>query len=393
MTKKQAAIPVVHFCKAGGGGVFTVIKNLLQFRQHERIENHVIFTVNKKDKKKFTAPRIEGAATVQSFPFSPGDNFYHTCKKLAALLPSDNAILVAHDWLELGMISHLGLQHPVVFMLHGDYDFYYHLAIKHDASVDAFICVAEAIADRLKQRMPHRSADVFYKNFPVPHGINAQKEETSGIVFLGRLAKDKGYDLLPVIAGKLDERKIQADWHVIGPGRKSDSWPARVNVQHYGELEESEIRKIIATKHIMILPSLKEGMPVSLAEGMMEGMVPVSNDLPGGIQELVQNGRTGYKIPGNSVDEFVLTIEKLIADKKLLQQLGSNAKEHAEKMFGPEQRTAEQEQVFLLSLNSRKKKIAYKVYGSMLDKKWIPNWVVKPARSIIKQTDKSKRTK
>jgi hypothetical protein len=62
---------------------------------------------------------------------------------LAKLLPDDNAIVVTHDWLELGMVSNLGLQNPVVQFVHGAYDYYYELAQSHASSIDRFIAVAK----------------------------------------------------------------------------------------------------------------------------------------------------------------------------------------------------------------------------------------------------------
>ena len=57
--------------------------------------------------------------------------------------------MIANDWLELGMISLMGLQNPVVQILHGNYDYYFDLAIKHRESVDSRIVVNSNIKKKL----------------------------------------------------------------------------------------------------------------------------------------------------------------------------------------------------------------------------------------------------
>ena len=100
----------------------SVIRNLLRFSKNPSIENHVIFTINKDVKPVYTVEHLEGANSQQIFYYSSKWNFYYTCRQLAKLLPDDKAIVVAHDWLELGMMSNLGLQNPVVQFVHGAYD-------------------------------------------------------------------------------------------------------------------------------------------------------------------------------------------------------------------------------------------------------------------------------
>ena len=43
----MAKVSIYHFHNGGGGGVLSAIRNLLLYRQHTEIENHVIYTINK----------------------------------------------------------------------------------------------------------------------------------------------------------------------------------------------------------------------------------------------------------------------------------------------------------------------------------------------------------
>jgi hypothetical protein len=147
----MAKIKVYHFHNGAGGGVFSVIKNLLRFSDNIYIDNHVIYGVNKEVLPHFNIEPIEGASSQQVYYYTASNNFFYTCRQLAKLIPDDNALIVAHDWLELGMMSNLGLQNPVVHFLHGDYDYYYQLAQKNETAINVFICIAENIAKNLKR--------------------------------------------------------------------------------------------------------------------------------------------------------------------------------------------------------------------------------------------------
>src|SRR4051812_31812572 len=124
----EKKVQVFHFHNGSGGGVLSVIRNLLQFSRNENIENHVIYLINHERKNSFEFSKSFGASTEQVFYFSSRWNFYYTCKQLSKLIPNDDALIVAHDWLELGMASYLGMRNKVVFFLHGNFDYYFALA-------------------------------------------------------------------------------------------------------------------------------------------------------------------------------------------------------------------------------------------------------------------------
>ena len=196
-------IKIYHFHNGSGGGVMAVIRNLLKFSRNPAIQNHVIYTINKDEQPAYAVNNLEGAFSEKLFYYSPKWNFYYTCRKLSKLLPDEKSVVVCHDWLELGMVSNLGLQNPVVFFLHGSYDYYYQLAQKHEPAIDQFICVAQNIETKLLTFIPHRKENISYLRFPVPR-INSTQvmQQHCNIIFVGRLTIDKGYPLLPLIDRK-----------------------------------------------------------------------------------------------------------------------------------------------------------------------------------------------
>ena len=60
-------IKVYHFHNGSGGGVLSVIRNLLQFSANASVENHVIYTINKDVVKQYPVNGLKGAASEQVF--------------------------------------------------------------------------------------------------------------------------------------------------------------------------------------------------------------------------------------------------------------------------------------------------------------------------------------
>ena len=380
-------IKVYHFNNGSGGGVLSVIKNLVEYSRNPDIENHIIYTINKEKISHFEKPLITGTVTQQVFYYSPKWNFYYTCKQLAKLLPDEKAVIVAHDWLELGMASHLGLQNPVVHYIHGDYEYYYDLAERHRRIIDVFITVADKIKVKLIARIPERNNDIEYVRFPVPDAYDrVEGQNRCNVVFVGRLTKGKGYHLLPAIAFELMKKNVNAHWHIIGEDtdglRENTFWNEGIHVKHYGLCSAHEVRAILATMDFIILPSAFEGMPVSVVEAMKSGVIPIVNDIEGGIQELVVNDKTGFKIENNDVRIYAERIAYLLRNQEKTEGIKNKCIGIANRNFHPVLNTYEMQRLLTKVGFLVKSKKKNKIYGSRLDKIWIPNSLVTRFRNF-----------
>lgn len=84
---------------------------------------------------------------------------------------------------------------------------------------------------------------------------------------------------------------------------------------------------------IFVLPSLKEGLGISIIEAMMAGK-PVIASRTGGIPEIVRDKVTGYLIePGNSNDIKEALLE-MIQNPELMRIYSENGRKHAAENFG-----------------------------------------------------------
>jgi glycosyltransferase involved in cell wall biosynthesis len=383
-------IKIFHFHNGSGGGVLSVIKNLLKYSANPAIENYVIFTINIDLLPGYQMPLLEGAATQQLFYFSSKWNFYYTCKQLAKLLPDDKAVVIAHDWLELGMMSNLGLQNPVVQILHGNYEYYFNLAKKHQAAVDRFICISPVIYKKLKDQLPERATDIEYCRFSVPTIESMEKKnDLLKIFYCVRDLNDenKQFFLLPKINAILKEKHLSVYWTIIGDGiGKSDVeklMDQRNNLSKFSSLPNEEVMNLLPHHDLFILPSLKEGFPVAVVEAMKAGLVPLVTNWDGATEELIIQGETGFYFGPGEADGYAETIAELDKDRALLERISLSAIKKVNELFDPFENTELIEEVFKKSTQkTRNTKPASKAYGSRLDERWIPNFITQTIRSF-----------
>lgn len=385
-------IKVYHFHNGAGGGVLSVIKNLLRFSANSFIENHVIYVVNKSTVPQFNIEPLQGAVSQQVHYYTAANNFFYTCRQLVKLIPDDKAIIVAHDWVELGMASNLGLQNPVVHVLHGDVDYYYELAQKHEPTTDAFICISPKIFELLKQKLPKRLDDIFYLNYPVPSvGCKTPQQDFLRLIYYVRDLKDnrKQFSTVIEISRLLSTSPANYFFTIAGGGITEEEffeiWPGvmKNRVSFKGLKTNEEIVQLLPDQDVFLLPSLAEGFPVSLVEAMKAGLVPLVTKWDTAVDELIEQGITGYYFAAGDAPGYAFCIKSLQKSRQVLQELSDNCQKIATTLFDPVKNAKKFEVIFLgVSSGKQQKKHALKIYGSRLDENWIPNFITKTIRSL-----------
>lgn len=381
-------IKVFHFHNGKPGGVFSVIRNLLKYSNNPVIENYVIYTINKKTSTHFDLFGLEGATSEQVFYYSRTWNFYHTCRELSKLLPA-KALIVAHDWLELGMVSNMGIQNPVVQLLHGNYDYYYKLAELHQEGIDKFICISKPIFNTLCRQLPGRAADISCNYVPVPEIKKIDKDNVSFNIYYGvgdLEDHNKQFEVIIEIDRKLRSKDIHVSWTIVGNYSENSTKQKLEGLQnhrHYSHLKNEEVLKLLETQHLFILPSINEGLPVSLVEAMKAGLVPLVPKWGNAVEGLVLEAETGFYIENTDIESYVEKINELKNNHPLLTELSANAVIKANEQFDPYKNTAAIEEVFMNATKKNKEKYSKKVYGSRFDQEWLPNVITKNLRRVM----------
>ena len=386
-------IKAIHFLNSGGGGTLSVVQNILRFSKRQEVEHHVIYTVNMAHAPNFSVLNLAGAASEQVFFYSANWNFYYTCKRLAAMLPSADALLVSHDWIELGIASTLGLQNPVLQFLHGDYDYYYDLAVKHEQAIDEYITVSPVIRRELAKRLPQRIKDIKYLRFPVPYAeaISGKTNQVLKLIFCARDLTDtnKRFDLLPKVNQILKENNCKVHWTIVGGGATFEEVARQMNqyeyLHYYPYLPNQDLLLQMAEQDLLILPSVLEGFPVVVVEAMKAGVLPLISNWQNATVELVKDGETGFYLDISDYKGYAERIIFLDRERVLLKSMALQCAAQANKLFNPELNTQAIESVMLRSYNKAfKTKPVKRVYGSRLDRHWVPNIITSTIRKFSK---------
>ena len=105
------------------------------------------------------------------------------------------------------------------------------------------------------------------------------------------------------------------------------------------------VRAVMEGAAIFILPSLTEGVSLTLLEAMASGL-PVVATRVGGTPEVVVEGETGLLVPPSSPDELAQAILNLLQDSELRRQMGEKARQRIKQHFDIRQMIAKYENLY-----------------------------------------------
>lgn len=172
----------------------------------------------------------------------------------------------------------------------------------------------------------------------VPYGIQSltespereDYEELLHLTYVGRIEYgSKGTDVLPKILKYLVASGLKFDLEIIGAGPDEKHLQASLNpfkgyTAFAGSISNSEVLKTLAHKHILIMPSRIEGFGVVAIEAMSLGVVPIVSKIPGVLDWVIQDGRTGFVRSREKPREFARAILELANDRELLKRMSQN---------------------------------------------------------------------
>ena len=171
------------------------------------------------------------------------------------------------------------------------------------------------------------------------------------IAFLGEARAKKGLGRMLRIYPRLCEA-VPVQMLLVGGVRKDDKEMVKFFQRQHRDLPfhlvppqpNIEMPKYYALSDVVILPSLRDGLPNTLLEAMACGR-PVVASAVGGMLDVVSDGHDGVLLPARDDDAWVDTLQRLLLDPQTRDQLGSAARQTVRTRF-----TMEREQAAWLAL-------------------------------------------
>ena len=153
------------------------------------------------------------------------------------------------------------------------------------------------------------------------------------ILFVGRLAAQKGVGTLVAAAGLLEDPSAQVLLVGDGPKRKALERDAeRLGVDdrlHFvGFFAHERLPAVLAHADLLVLPSIYEELGTVLLEAM-QAALPIVASRTGGIPDVIEDGINGLLVPPGEPESLAHAINRLLAERDLARRLSEGAQERA----------------------------------------------------------------
>ncbi len=266
----------------------------------------------------------------------------------------DIEIVESPDWLYEGLCYSMSKTIPIVMKLHGHNSiFKYYINSNH-----VYTPISVRIGALLEKQLALRADKVtsvskyYASNISnlwgisekrieiIPNGVLLSNEielvekTEKTILFIGRIGKSKGVDLLfdviPHIWQKIPEVKLV----LIGDYENNDE-RERIEQERkellrdnriliLASIEYNKLSEYYSSSDICIFPSKFENLGTVALEAMAHGKPVIVTDV-GGFKEIISNGVNGYVIKPGDMQGLVNIIIHLLKDLKLRSEIGRNA--------------------------------------------------------------------
>lgn len=160
------------------------------------------------------------------------------------------------------------------------------------------------------------------------------KQTELRIISVGRFFWKKGYEYALDALALLKEKGVPFTYTLIAEGNTPASIIYQLHqtgisnrVKIINGLAHTDVLKEIEQHDVLLLPSVEEGIANVVLEAMATGTPVISSDI-GGMNEIIDNGITGYLVPSrdvNAIAETLLQFDRL--DKEQRFAIATKAKE------------------------------------------------------------------
>jgi len=160
------------------------------------------------------------------------------------------------------------------------------------------------------------------------------------VLLASRLLREKGVAEYIQAARELNSRGVAAEFLLAGdvddgnPGSftraQVEAWQAAGDIKWLGHV--APIAPLLASVHVVTLPSYREGLPKVLIEAAAAGRAVVATDVPG-CREIVLDKLTGLLVPPHDPAALTLAIATLVEQPAARRRMGEAGRERVAAAF------------------------------------------------------------
>ncbi len=264
------------------GGVNQYVNGLCSKLEENEIAYELILLVYENELNRISELRHfhQGRAVTAIQLFSYNSNYSNA--KLLCDFISSRAFdsVIANDCFELGMLQFLRIKVCVVFILHGDYSYYYNGAIENGNIIDCCICVSPIISKKLRARKI--KTEIILVPPIVSRGLAFSRKELNlrpkRVTFIGRPDEGKGFHIIKELISLSTKLQYPIRWQIILGGIEQELSVGN-NTEVYWNIRNEKVIDLLNNSDFFILPSRAEGFPVSVIEALYAGNLCIVSNL------------------------------------------------------------------------------------------------------------------
>ncbi len=199
-------------------------------------------------------------------------------------------------------------------------------------TVDMVICLSEKWKHFYSSAFNPKQIRIL-NNMIIPP-VNTERMITNNkfkLLFLGLIGDNKGiFDLIKTIAKNRNQFEDQLELKVAGNGEidrlkaSISEWNIQEMVCFEGWADSQKKEELFRLSDAFILPSYKEGLPLSILEAMSYGL-PIISSKVGGIPDLIYKSKNGILIDPGNQQAIKNAIIKLMNNRALYQNYSLNS--------------------------------------------------------------------
>jgi glycosyltransferase involved in cell wall biosynthesis len=337
-------IKVLHLIDSGGlYGAEKMLLSLVQEQKSQGLEPMILSAgepgINEKS--------LETEALAKGLPVTPwrmksGFNLKESWKILKWAQQNKYQLLHSHGFkfnVLLGIFPRWARQIPMVATLHGYVHaprfsklwFYERLDRIAIRKMQGIVLVAEAMKKELQGNFPSENVDV------IPNGLNISELEKAATVELaepfksfvsshepvilgvGRLSREKGFDRLIKAFADLKNKHPDSGLVIVGEGALRPQFEVMIDLLNVRDdvLMPGYCDRVPSLLHcssVLVMPSLTEGLPITLLEAMSL-KTPIVASAVGEIPQVLGNGNGGEVLIDVEPRTITEAIDRCVTDE------------------------------------------------------------------------------